>query len=195
MANGNSIFDMLLTAQGSVSYRYLNESGRNLVAVSRIFMREPGFSGGKAIKPAIILDGVLKGSTSSEHPLGSAVRVNDMMAFPEQSMARLRRALAVAKSASTGSPCGEFDLGLVKEAGEDNAAFNVRVMAEAARLTSTDQPLNGAFVIVATKRVMKKPAKERLAIDPKAIIDPTKDFYTLWEVELPTEDDIKNLLK
>lgn len=180
-----SLLDGIMSANGDANYSYVKE-GRNLVRVSRIVLQDPDPMNNRP-KPRFNVDGVLLHSSRADfdpkveggNKKGTTVRANDPFRYPAQTLARVRRTLACALSAKTGKPVDEATMGLVQKEGEDAKAFGERIKAEVARLLGPTQPLAGAIIVIQAKE-----GKNQQTGSP----------YTLFEPEVPNEDDLKNLL-
>jgi len=176
-----SLIDSVMGANGDANYAY-GKAGRHLIRVSRITLRE---ANAQMLKPGFSVDGELLHSNRADfapdvesgNKRGAVVRFNDPFKYPEQTLARVRRTVRAAKEAKMGEPVSEATLGLVKAEGEDDTAFAARIKAELKQLLGPDQPLAGAILtIVATE------GKNKTTGTP----------YTLFEPQVPTEEDLTN---
>lgn len=176
-----SLIDSVMTANGDANYAY-GKGGRHVIRVARITLREPS---GQMLKPGFSVDGELLYSNRADfnpevdggNKRGAIVRFNDPFKFPDQALARVRRTVRAAKEAKEGTPVSEATLGLEQVEGEDPKAFAARIGAELKRLLGPDQPLAGALLtIVATE------GKNKTTGTP----------YTLFEPQVPTEEDLTN---
>jgi hypothetical protein len=146
---------------------YLQE-GRHIVRVSKMFFVEPDLSRNK-MNPTFNIDAEVL--ISPRHGRSEFVRANDSFKIPAQGMSRMLGAVSVAKSVLTGKNCSPSDLGLEKPSDAEFAA-------ELRRLLGAEQPLSGAIVaIVATTGTSKKGTQ-----------------YTLYNVRVPTDDEIQAVL-
>lgn len=183
-----SLLNAIAKASGSPKRNYCTQ-GRYLVSLSSAFIREAGYSDdGTQLSALAGFRGKLIWcsrpgfGTDAEPPQGAEVEANDRLMFPE-GMARVRRGLAVCKSAKEGRTCDQGTLGLELKDGESAADFNKRISAEIGRLTSSEQPLVDALVVFSCTNRTPKNAKPRE--------DGSIPVYTVFEVELPTESDFK----
>lgn len=178
------LLDRILTANGTDSSPYAR-AGRHLVRLTRAYLRDPA-EDPTVTKAGGGFDGVIIASTRSatdpSHAKDCQIRVNDGFKFPDSALARMRRGVAAAASAKSGKPVDETTFGLTKTATESDKEFNARITAELKRLFGPDQPLKGALVMfVCTERVNQQGKKEA---------DGTPSVYTLFEVAVPTQEDL-----
>lgn len=170
------LLDMVMSAQGDGAANY-GQEGRHVLRLNTIRLRDPSAPGGNAaLPPGFRFDGEVLASNRDLHVKGDVITFTDPFKFPQSALARIRRLLSAAKTAKTGSECSESTLGLVAKEGESEKDFSVRIRNEVERLLGSDQPLNGAVItVIATKGSNKSTGKP----------------YTLFEVVVPTEEDIK----
>ncbi len=158
-----SLLDMIADADGTPSANYL-KGGRTTLKVSRLTFREPT---AKIPRASFRIDGEILSSTNEKHQaqIGQAGTMNLSFKFPNDDLARMRRALA-AIATSKGAGAGEEGLCLEGEAA-----------ARAAEFCGPKQPLTGAVVTVVAQE------------DPQRG-DPNKTF-TKYEAVVPTEKDLE----
>lgn len=160
-----SLLDMIATADGTPSSNYLG-GGRHVVKISRVTWREPT---AKVPRSAFRIDGEILKSTSAKHAneIGQTGTMNLNFKFPNDDLARMRRALSAAgSSACIGS-------------GEDGDMTEDEAAKRALELTAEDQPLVGAIVTIVANESPQKG-------------DPSKSF-TKYEVVVPTESDLTGI--
>jgi hypothetical protein len=183
-----SLLNMIATAKGDAAHTYA-KGGRHLVTIAEAFFLEPDLAtGGKRSTPLVGFRGQVFHSTSPMFEAdveggfgkGTVLTVNDGCKFPS-GIARLRRGLAAAKMVKEGLPhCNQETLGLVRGDNETLSEFHARVVEEANRLLGPKQPLVGALVVF---NCVERAGK----VKP----DGSRGSYTLFEVEVPTEQDLK----
>ena len=174
------LLDNIMGAKGDSSVTY-GKAGRHVLKLNRIRLRDPSdpstTGGSLDAKPGFRFDGELLCSNRSDHAKGDVLTFNDPFKFVSSALARARRMIVAAKSSKTGEDVSESTLGLVQEKGESDEAFGLRIKAELKSILSDQQPLRGAIItVVATE------GKNQNTGTP----------YTLFEVHVPTEDDLKN---
>jgi hypothetical protein len=170
-----SLLDMIGSADGTPSSNYLKD-GRTVVKVSRATFREPS---AKLPKASFRIDGEILKSTNPKHQAqaGQTGTMNLGFKYPNDDLARMRRALS---NAGTSKGLG---------AGTDGQMPESEAANRASELTGEAQPLVGAIVTIVATEIIKKPARDK---DPKDLKD--TDFFTIYEVELPTEKDLDGVL-
>lgn len=159
------LLDHLATADGTPAANYL-QGGRTLLKISRINFRE---ATAKLPRNAFRIDGEIVKSTNPKHKeqLGQQGTMNLNFKFPDQDLAKMRRALAAAATSK----------GLGK--GEDGLCTEAEAATRANELIGQDQPLVGAYVVINAVEKEQKSNKEKV--------------FTHYEVEVPTEADVADL--
>jgi hypothetical protein len=182
-----SLFNQIMTAQGDSSAAYL-KGGRHVGKIARTELRDPSTATGtKAeMKPGFKFDIEILASNRADFGTdnegafkkGDIGRATDPFRFPKQALARVRKLVSVALTSQTGSAVDEATLGLVRNDGEDDKAFAKRYADHVENLINgTDQPLTGAVVtVIITEGKNKETGKP----------------YSLFDVVLPTKDDLVN---
>lgn len=168
------LLDMIGEADGTPSANYL-KGGRHVVKISRATFREPS---AKIPRASFRVDGEILKSTNPKHQaqVGQTGTMNLGFKFPNDDLARMRRALA---AAGTSQGIGT---------GEDSVMGEAEAAKRATELTGDKQPLVGAIVVIEADEKPKKAAREK---DPATL--KSDDFFTTYEVSLPTDKDLDGL--
>lgn len=176
------LLDRILTANGDSSNQYA-KGGRHLVRLTRAYLRDPS-EDTSVQKMGGGFDGVIVNSTRTDdqHAKGNSIRVNDGFKYPESALARMRRGIASCATSKTGKAINEVSFGLTKNDGEDDKAFNLRIVAEVKRLFGSEQPCKGALVVFECTERQNQSGKKDDKGNPST--------YTLFEVVVPTQEDL-----
>lgn len=161
-----SLLDGIGTAKGTPAANYL-QGGRTVLKVSRVLFRE---ADADLNRNSFRLDGEILKSTNSTHQeqVGMSGTVNFNFRFPQQDLAKMRRALAAAGTAA--------GLG----SGPDGRMLEAEInKAKADELCGQNQPLVGAIVTAVAVVKPQKAAADKV--------------FTHYEIEVPTEADLDGL--
>lgn len=179
------LLDKMLSANGTTSAPYA-KGGRHLVRLTRAYLRDPA-EDASITKAGGGFDGVVLNSTRAatdpSHGKDCQIRVNDSFKFPDSALARMRRGAAAALTAKGGKQVDEMTFGLVKEAKEDDKVFTARIVTKIKELFGPTQPLKGSLVVFSCTEHDNKSGKK----NP----DGSTSTYTLFEVEVPTAEDLQ----
>ena len=165
-----SLLDSIMNANNHTGAPYM-QAGRTLIKVSRVVLRDSSAPGAdKAAGDAFFVDGQVLHTTSeheSQPKVGEVGRVQSPGKYPDQTARRAKSGILAMLTSKTGKVASEKSFGLEGEPTPD------QIKAEIDRLTGPSQPLAGAIVAVSG---VQKPGKK----------------YTVFEIEVPTEIDLKN---
>ena len=172
------LLDSILNASGESTPNY-GKKGTYIGTLRRMRLRDPSEPGANPDLKAgfrVDIDVIHCSRAEKDFNRGDIATFTDPFKYPGTALARVRRAAANAKACKTGVPVSEADFGLVKGESESAEDFAKRVKAEVKRVLGHDAPCNGAIVkIIATE------GKNQTTGKP----------YTLFDLEIPTEDDLK----
>lgn len=165
---------MIGEADGTPSANYL-KGGRHVVKIARATFREPS---AKIPRASFRIDGEILKSTNPKHAaqVGQTGTMNLGFKFPNDDLARMRRALS---AGGTSQGIGT---------GEDSVMGEAEAAKRALELTGDKQPLVGAIIVIEADEKLKKPARDK---DPATL--KSDDYFTTYEVSLPTDKDLDGL--
>ena len=173
-----SLLDKVLGAQGDATPNY-GKKGTYIGTLRRMILRDPSEPGANPdLKPGfrVDIDVIFCNRAEKDFNRGDTATFTDPFKFPNSALARVRRSAAVAKASKSGVDCPETTFAVVREDGETDANYGKRVGAEIKRIVGPDQIANGAMIkVVATEGHNKV----------------TKTPYTLFDLSLPTMDDLR----
>lgn len=156
-----SLLDNIVDAKGAPSANYLKGTGRTVGRIRRVSWREP--TAEKRANFRVDVE-ILKSSVPQHAAeVGTTATMSLNFRYPDEDLARMRRALAAAETSATGDAVLESTIN----------------KAKADKLCGPTQPLVGAVVTIAT-------------ITKPQVKNPTNEF-TKYELEVPSEADLEGL--
>lgn len=159
------------------------KGGRHVVRLTRAYMRDPT-EDPSVTKPGGGFDGEVLHSSRSDTPKGRTIRANASFRFPDSDLPRMRKGAAACMTSKTATAINEMNFNLVQAAGEEDKAYQGRIIAEVKRIFGPEQPAAGAIVVFN--------CTERKGRGGDLRPDGSPNVYTLFQIEIPNEADLKN---